>query len=529
MPLSTLKLFAVSLLLLFSQIMVNGQDGSLDVSFGNNGILKLDLGSDFDSGNSIAIQADGKIICGGTSKIQGGKDFALVRLNEDGTLDESFGSSGISTTDFNISLETLRAIALRDDGKIISIGRGGSDIFDFAITCHNADGTIDTNFGDNGRVITDIDLTLDYPSSVIMLDENKFLVAGGADYPGFDTDEDSDFAVVKYNQDGSLDQSFGSEGKVMSDIDNNSLDAIKAIELLPDGKIVAVGYTDNDNGEDDNFAIVRYHADGNIDTSFGTNGIVIVDFDNKFDLPNDLAIQPDGKIVIVGYSKLLPLTEFAIIRLLGNGEIDHSFGEAGKQLISFNSSPLNQATSVAIQKDDKIVISGFSYQGDYNCFSMARLNENGQIDSTFGIQGKVITDFNANSASNDMLIQEDNKLVLIGISNNQLGDTTNFGLARYTVDLVLNNTETKIRDIQLKVYPNPVIDDLSFQFDLLEKNQLSLYLLDNTGKVLQTYFKQKEHIGGLYNYQLETSNLKSGAYYLVLSDPNNSFVQRIIK
>lgn len=520
----------LTLLLIFIAVILYGQDGTLDSSFGNNGILNLDVGSYDDEGTSLAIQPDGKIIFGGTSQTsEGNKDFVLTRLNENGTVDESFGVSGISTTDIDFSIDRLMSIALRSDGKIISIGQGGQRIFNFAITCHNLDGTLDTNFGNNGRVVTDIDATLDYPSSVVVQEDDKFLVAGGADYPGSGVDEDSDFAIVKYNKDGSLDLSFGQNGIVTTDIADNSLDAIKVIDLQPDGKIIVVGYSGIGNGQETDFAVVRYNADGSLDASFGEEGITTVDFDDNYNLPNDLAIQPDGKIVIAGYSKSSNfLTEFAIVRLNSNGDIDSSFGAEGKQLVSFNSSQLNQANSVAIQEDGKILVSGFSRQDDYNSFSMVRLDSNGQIDPTFGIQGKIITDFNSNSASNDMLIQDDDKIMLGGISSNTISGN-NFGLARYIVDLTLNALEPNIKVNQINTYPNPVSHNISLQFYLEDKNHLSLNLMDNTGRILKTYFNEKIHGSGLYKYDLELSDVKSGIYHLALFNGSNSYIKKIIK
>ena len=216
-----------------------------------------------------------------------------------GDLDPSFGGDGIVTTrtDIEHTYQFVRSVALQSDGKIVVAGY--SEIFgngyDFAIVRYNSDGTLDTNFGTGGIVTTDLggsDLAL----SMVLQGDEKIVVAGYSNFSG-----NYDFAVVQYNSDGTLDTNFGTGGIVATDFGNsNSFDYAISIALQSDGKIVAAGNTDISGSND--YAVVRYNADGTPDTSFSGDGKVTTDFGTSNDIASSMALQSNGKIVVAGYS-----------------------------------------------------------------------------------------------------------------------------------------------------------------------------------------------------------------------------------
>ena len=284
-------------------------NGSLDTSFGTNGKVTTDFSTSAIA-YSVKLQSDGKIIACGAA----GNAFALVRYNSDGTLDTSFGTNGKVTTDITYDTDTISSIVLQSDGKIIACGYTnnveGSYTYDFALARYNSDGTLDTSFGTNGMVTTDFNSGMDIIYSIVLQSDGKIIAGGRAEIDS----APYDFALARYNSDGTLDTSFGTNGKVTTDITYDT-DTISSIVLQSDGKIIACGYTNNVEGSYTyDFALARYNSDGTLDTSFGTNGIVTTDFGETNDFAYSIVLQSDGKIVAAGYSN----ASFALARYIGD-------------------------------------------------------------------------------------------------------------------------------------------------------------------------------------------------------------------
>lgn len=216
--------------------------GSLDPTFGAGGIVTTDIGTD-NYGEELIIQSDGKIVAAGSSN----SDFALVRYNADGTLDATFGTGGIVTTDIGNSSNSVVALGIQSDGRIVAAGYGNSS---FALVRYNADGTLDTTFGASGIVtITDIGVV------ALGIQSDGKIVAAGYYYNG----SNNDFALVRYNVDGTLDTTFGTGGIVTTDtgsVSDADTDTAHALYIQPDGKIVVAG--DSNSSNSDFVIVVRY-------------------------------------------------------------------------------------------------------------------------------------------------------------------------------------------------------------------------------------------------------------------------------
>ncbi|HKI85197.1 MAG TPA: delta-60 repeat domain-containing protein [Thermoanaerobaculia bacterium] len=426
-------------------------DGTLDTAFGSNhtGLVLTDAGGNgFPSeAAAIAIQPDDKIIVAGDNLLSGSSDFALARYNPDGTLDDSFGSNhnGVVLTDFSGSgsQDDAFAVAIQSDGKIVAAGESrASGSYDFALARYNPDGTLDTSFGSNhdGLVLTDFSGSgsLDVAHAVTVQSDGKIVAAGYSSASG-----GYDFALARYNSDGTLDTSFGSnhDGRVLTDFSGSvSHDDAYAVAVQSDGKIVAAGQSDAEG--DYEFALARYNSDGTLDTSFGSNatGLVTSNFrGGSKDFAYGLAIQTDGKIVAAGESDLQggSASDFALARYNLNGTLDTSFGSnaTGLVLTDFSGSgPYSYAFGVAIQVDGKIVAAGNSGTTDTGDFALARYSSNGTLDTSFGGGGTglVLTDFSGSGSydyANAVAIQSDGKIVAAGTSD--ASGHGEFALARY--------------------------------------------------------------------------------------------------
>jgi len=353
-----------------------------------------------------------------------------------GDLDPTFGPGGMVTTDLNRSTDLANAVAIQRDGKLVVVGQTykNNDYSDedFAVARYNADGTLDSTFGSGGRVRTDFPGLAAVASSVIIQPDGKIVVAGGAfqlfTFLG-------NFKVVRYNRNGSLDTSFG-EGGIVTTIFPQGSYAFD-VALQPDGKIIAAGtlFVNFDPGEPSNtdFALARYNADGTPDATFGNGGQVSTDFLGLEDDAFSILIQPDGKIVAVG-SANDPATfyDFAAARYFSNGMLDTTFGVGGKVHSDFGDQNFDRARSAALQPDGRIVAAGFaiSQNGGVQNFAVARYTSAGVLDTTFSRDGKTQIDFgNCCQSANKILLQSDGKIIAVGGSNGESAED-DFLLAR---------------------------------------------------------------------------------------------------
>jgi uncharacterized delta-60 repeat protein len=311
-------------------------DGTLDSSFGNGGTVLSDLGSNIDAASDVLLQPDGKIVAAGTSNRQ----FGVARYTSAGALDPSFGSGGIVRTGFGGGFDQAWGVARQADGKLVVVGTGGPNA-DILVARYNADGSLDDSFGSSGKVITDLG-SFDQALEAVIANDGRITVGGRSG---------GDFALARYLPDGSLDPSFGSGGVVTTDFGDN--DPAFAIAADPSGRIVAAGQSGSD------FALARYNGDGSLDTGFGNGGKVTTDFSGgSSEAANGLVISATGTITAAGFtSAAAGSTAFALARYDTSGHLDASFGTGGKATATLGN-PLNTGLGVALQPDGNLVVVG---------------------------------------------------------------------------------------------------------------------------------------------------------------------------
>ncbi|MEH2590705.1 beta strand repeat-containing protein [Bradyrhizobium sp. AZCC 1721] len=385
------------------------------------------IGPGDDFGRGVAIQPDGKILVAGSSFNGTGIDFALVRYEIDGHVDTSFGGDGKVITDFGGADGNGYSVVVDPSGKILVAGYTGSGAeSDFAIVRYNADGSLDTSFGDGGKVITDL-LVDDFGQSVGLQPDGKIVVSGysfNANISGFD------FALVRYNADGSLDFSFNGDGRVTTRIGTH--EASYSVVVQPDGKILAAGHSLFFGTND--IAVVRYNADGSLDTDFGEDGRVTTDFGHTNDVGQSVAVQADGRIVVAGISQ----GDIAVVRYNADGSLDTSFGDGGRVTTSIAAGN-DVGSSVTIQADGRILVAGSSFNGANTDFAIVRYNTDGSLDTSFGDGGKLTTQIGAGSDEGySVKLQPDGRILLAGYSSN--GVNADFALVRYNTDGSLDST-----------------------------------------------------------------------------------------
>jgi uncharacterized delta-60 repeat protein len=364
-------------------------DGSLDKSFNGTGKVITAVGDGDCKGEGLALQSDGKIVVAGYSFNPSGKDraeFTVLRYNPHGTLDSGFGESGKVTTGIGGNSHSANSVALQEDGKIVvagyTIAPGNND---FAVARYNANGSLDTSFNGTGKATADFS-KVDYGQSVAVYGDGRIVVTG---YTTKSYESKTQCALACFKANGSLDTSFNGTGKVTTDFGGDGNAEGRSVAVQTDGKIVVVGYATA--GSTEKFALARYNADGTLDTSFGGSGRVMTDVGITGSIATGVALQKDGKIVVAGYAVKNSGTgyDFACVRYNTDGNVDQSFGDGGKTMTSVGQGD-GKANAVAVQ-DGKIIVAGSAYVGDDSQFAVVRYDASGKLDMSFNAAGSVLT------------------------------------------------------------------------------------------------------------------------------------------
>jgi len=357
-----------TLTMAFLCLYVSAQVGSLDLSFNASGTkgFRIDNPTGFpdkyDIASAMAFTSDGKIIVG--ARVSNDNNFLLLRYTATGILDNTFGNGGIVWVD-TVSAQAY-GMAQQSDGKIVLAGWVTPANRDFCVMRFNSDGSPDLGFGTNGKVITPIGTENDEARKVAIQSDGKIVVTGYTTNAAHNTD----FAVVRYTSSGSLDGSFGSGGIVKTDI--NNFDLAEGIAIDKTTGAITIAGTSNEDAQDPNysntgsgdFTVVRYTAGGLLDATFGVGGKATFDIGtNTYDEAHSLAVQPDGKLVVAGITKRGSAnsgnSDVAVVRLTTAGALDGSFGTGGKAIANYvGFNSDDDCRSVALQSDGKIVVGG---------------------------------------------------------------------------------------------------------------------------------------------------------------------------
>jgi uncharacterized delta-60 repeat protein len=340
-----------------------------------------------------------------------------------GDLDPSFDGDGRQTTDFTVGGEDRATdVAVQSDGKIIAVGR--DDAGNFALARYNPDGSPDAGFSNDGKLVTPLqDSSFQRPGVAIQAD-GKIVVAGG---------HLGDFALARYMPDGNLDKSFGGTGTVTTDFASGP-DYAVAVAIQKDGKIVAAGNADDPNVPGQGFALARYDDIGRLDDSFAGDGREVIGFPGSdFQRAEDMAIQGDGRFVMAG-SATFPTndTHFALARFDGTGTLDKTFDTDGLKTTPVGG---GGAQAVAIAPgDSKIVAAGSDGAGD---FALTSYNgSDGSTDTGFGVGGDGIAtaDFGGNISADarGVAVQPDGKIVAAGEADDN--GQIEFAIGRFEPD-----------------------------------------------------------------------------------------------
>ena len=421
------KLFIV-LTITFFAFSALAADGDLDTSFAGSGFVNETYTGFTSRHNSVVVQPDGKIISAGQSinNVTFTGDFTLVRYNSDGSLDTSFGTGGRLYADVGNRNDTFPTILLQPDGKIVLVGisKNEQDRNIISVFRFNSNGTTDTSFGTNGVTLsafTTSGTRGDTPSDAILQSDGKIVVTGAW--------EGTAFCVGRFNANGSVDSSFGTNGNRCATTSPAGTGLMNSIALQTDGKIIVSGKFATSFTMPFDFIIFRFNTNGSQDTTFDGDGYAITDFDSSYDDPLSVHVLPDGKILAVGRAGINGSSQynFGLARYNSNGSLDTSFDGDGKAVAFADNTPGTEDYSSAVLSNGKIVVGRYRTQpspGISTEGQIARFNSNGSVDTSFGSNGLITN--SVLKEIRDLAIQPDGKIVAVGWNQNSHSITARF-------------------------------------------------------------------------------------------------------
>jgi uncharacterized delta-60 repeat protein len=420
---------------------IPGQPGTLDSTWATlstigAGKAITPIGSGADSATAIALQPDGKVVVAGTCANGTFTAFCAVRYNANGTLDTAFGNNGTVITPVGSGASYATAIARQSDGKLVLAGTcEKNDQANFCALRYNANGSIDAGFGADGTGTAVTRMGPNSPNgsnaSAVAIQPSGAIILVGACYG----EVRSGFCALRYNSNGIVDTGFGSAGSVISYLGTSSSSGASAIALQPDGQMVLAGACSREPRTDlfnSSFCALRYSADGALDTRFGSRGAVSVAIGNFNDYARSVVIQSNGKAVIsgscVGFGDDFR-NKHCAIRLNTNGALDSSFGNSGK-IVTLAVD--GYAYSLVLKPDDKLILAGGCDGRDYCAL---RYLSDGSPDVSFGTSGVARTRMTTTNGgvATAAALQPDGALLLAGSCSN--GTNDDFCAARYDGDV----------------------------------------------------------------------------------------------
>lgn len=503
-PFIVLSLIFLSAISIFSQ-----PPGTLDTTFGTGGktLVSILPNSTGNGARKAVMGANGKIFQFGTTELSTDDGrAAIAKFDANGNLDTSFGDSGTTVYNAETRFSLFYTGIVQPDGKIIAVGHADRETptnpIGYAVIARiNPNGSLDRRFGKSGIVLyqeTTSEQINTYFSKVALLPDGSYLASGSLGYK---------MGVVKYTENGNLDSSFGDGGRVILPLDwSESWD----MEIQPDGKIIIAGRIETNilDANYSDFIIARLNPNGSLDASFDGDGIKQFDITPETDYDAEifwsLKLLADGRILAFARIGSLPL-DSAVVKLNSDGSFDPSFGTGGQGFVKIDYDNRNNlARDMAVQPDGKIVLVGAD-GFPTNDFLIQRLKPDGAFDTGFGNQGSVTLDFGGRDQPFSALITADNKLIVAGYGAEQ---PRRFALARFYLTAAAQVGEVRGRAFNLL---GRGIKDTVIKVEDTSNGAIQTGMTDRSGNFSITVEMNKRY------------KLSANAYRCVFQTPETTF------
>lgn len=502
---------------------ISAQDapGDLDLTFNGTGMVIQDNGF-LDLYQDVKMMPDGKIVAVGTTyDATYAADIQVSRFMSDGAPDPGFGTDGIFR--YHLGYETGGyACHVKDDGSLLVAGISMDNMggFEMVLLQLTDAGVLDPAFGTDGVARYDYGAGEDMAYAMAVQEDGRIILAG--------TIRNEEWklvpAVVRFTADGILDTSFGNNGLAVIPVAFEE-NEFAAVQVQPDGKIVAAGHIGNDLTWF-SLLLARFDANGVLDPSFGVDGIVNLNIGNVDDEFFDLRLTADGDIVATGFTTTPGDFNFHLLLMKFDefGVPVQEFGEEG--MVIWGETSYNVGYAMEILADDKIVVAGASGEkapGNAD-WGIWKFNADGSIDATFGNAGVVATDGGSQQFDEALgvTVQDDGKLVTAG--KFRINNNIDFGVARYLNELTVSVPETKFRG-NLQVLPNPVRRNgtVTILVQVPEIQALSIEVLNMGGQVLMQKSLGMQPVGMMIDRFSLSPAITSGSYLLRIAGSKSVF------
>ncbi len=482
--------------------MTYSQPGTLDGDFDADGVLILNATAVLRSAAAVAQQTDGMLLVAGAGEISMNRIAFVARLNPDGSYDQNFGNAGLTTNGFGAQDIVVKAMTLQPDGKILIAGTSVVTEYLYFVSRFETDGSIDATFGVNGSTQVTVGTGLRILSDMKLQSDGKIVIGGVVQ------NSDVDIALVRLNADGSLDNSFSFDGKVETNV--NGSDELSALAIDSDGKILIAGSTLSNERS----LLVRYNSDGTLDNTFGTNGKMEYDLSPAQEGFDDLFIDGQGRLLLAGLADNNSSgNDFLAVRTLSDGSLDLSFSFDGMVQTDFFGSN-DEAAALVLQPDGKLLLTGSSQDGNRS-IALVRYLGDGTLDTDFGTNGKVTTDVSTSSFAEDVIIQADGK-ILVGATS-YLTDYQGT-LVRYISGINIGIGEVDTYIGSTLVFPNPITNDqVTIEYELKSNEMISIELFDLNGKIIALLQPSVRQQAGSYQQTFGLPGLSAGNYLMKLT------------
>ena len=495
-------------------LLVYPQAGSLDSTFAGDGMLIFPVGVDTDEASAICMQTDGKILLAGFSvdTISFNLIVSMSRVMSNGTLDGDFGNNGRVLTPVMSTSAEIESVAVQSDGKILLAGSLVMADRKFLLMRYNGDGTIDSTFGSAGIVVTDLQ-TEEHGYALALGSNGRILMAGYTR----NLFEDYDLALLQYLPTGAPDLSFGTNGSAVTDVSGGD-DHAYALAVLPNGKILVVGESD------DNVLVTQYEPNGLVDSTFATNGALITSWTPMRDNARSIDLQADGKIVVAGAAGAGTwYADFGVMRINVDGSLDTTFDGDGFTITGFSAYG-DYPVGVRVTTDGRIVAGGKAELTAH--FALACYLPNGTLDPGFGNNGQVLAPLGGlEDHACAMTLDQQDRVVLAGASRVTIpgtGTDHDYAVARFLTTSLLGMPTSSMDPGYRRPFPNPTSGVL--HVDNGGSTAGLGRFIDVQGRLIEVPVARHES-----SLEFDLTHVPDGLYFLsVGSDPTTS-TYRIIK
>lgn len=495
----------------FAYLLSAQTPGSVDLSFGNNGVSFVDFNNGSDFCYASAVQSDHKIILAGETYNES-YDMAFSRLNPDGSMDETFASNGILNLVFNGSDEHIYDVVMQEDGKILALGYFyDGEVSKMTMLRLTSGGVLDPSFSSNGMLIIDFGPGTDsFGESMIIQEDGKILILGFL----WDLNGDAQCAMARINPNGYLDNSFGTNGLLIMDFlsygnytNNISFQGQKFI-------VSGISYHDGDFY----LILARFYIDGTLDSSFGIEGIVSIELNidpSAFSPMGSMCIDAENRILYGLYFESIGGLDFALYRFTEEGLPDNNFGDYG--LVVTDMAGDQTISAVEVQGDGKILATGSHY--------LMRYLDNGNMDLSFGESGTGVAYLNPGDKLKSIDLQDDGLILVCGAGYENTD--SDFMAVRYYSGTNVSTSEVDYFDLEMDIRPNPASDHINISFHLDKKQSVDMELINSSGKTVFSFYPAI-YPEGEHQLSINSQELAIGIYVLQIKTEGRVFTKKVV-